>query len=130
MEVLLDSIESCSRLLRLSLVCPTRKPWKISSEEFSNRLLSLCTNLRRLAAFFAVFHVPEEVSLEATTLLEKRFKKERPAFLVDIQSGRELKEHGFKSAVLPVMYSDVLTRVVSNVAIVPFECDSFLHRST
>lgn len=129
LEVLLDSIERCSRLSLLSLVCPTKNPWKISSEEFSNRFLNLCTNLKSLVAFFALFNVPEEVSQEATTLLKKRFKKERPALRADIQSGERMMELGFQSRILPVMYSDVLTRVVSNVAIVPFESDSFLHRS-
>lgn len=128
--MLLEALEGCTKLSRLSLVCPSYLPWKISSEEFFNILVGLCTSLKSLVALFGYFCVPKEVCREATTILKKWFKEERPAFRVDIQPG-DVRVAGrlegeYHSQVLPVMHSDILTRIESQVATFPINCRSFI----
>lgn len=128
LEILLKSLEQSTKLSRLSLVCPSDRSWNISSEEFSNRFLSLCTNLKSLVALFGHFHVHKVVCREATTRLKKKMKEERPAFRVDIQPsdvGFGRLEEEYHSQVLTVLQSDVLTRIESQVALFPINCRSY-----
>ena len=131
--MLFEALEGCIKISRLSLVCPSYLPWKITSEEFFNILVGLCISLKNLVALFGHFCIPKEVCREATTLLKKRFKEVRPAFRVDIQpsdvavAGR--LEDEYHSQVLPVMHSDILTRIESQVATFPINCRSFLQRT-
>ena len=132
LEMLLEALESCTKLSRLSLVCPRYLSWEISSEELFNVLVGLCIRLKSLVALFGHFRVPKEVCREATTILKKRMKEERPAFRVDIQPSDVVDgrvEDEYHSQVLPLMHSDVLTRIESQVAIFPSNCRSFLQRT-
>jgi len=139
MELLLDSLESCTSISQLSLVCPSSFnsfSKNISKEDFTNRMLRLCEKMSQLVALFCYFRVPVEHCEEAKEMLKKRFQTERPAFRVDVQSEikRDLSGDGriydsYPSNEFPVMYNDLLTSCQSRVALVPFNCNTFLRRT-
>ena len=138
-ELLLESLESCTSISRLSIVCPSTDPsWKISKEDFCKRLTRLCDKLSQLVAFFCHFKLPYEHCEEASYSLRKKFTTERPAFRVDVQSmlnqDGEIADdgqfgHSYLSREFPVMYKDVLTSCQSRVALFPYSCNTFLQRT-
>ena len=86
---LLQSLESCGSLSRLSLVCPSRSAaWnkKISAKEFAAEFSKFCTKLNHLVAVFCVLSVPKTHCHAANTLLKEKLKEDRPSFRADIQS--------------------------------------------
>ena len=139
MESLLDTLESCTSITRLSLVCPS--PYDsfvniVSKEDFASRLIRLCEKLSRLVALFCYFRVPIEFSKEANSTIKQRFKRERPALRVDIQpmivedeSQRIEIEDSYHSDEFPFMYNDLLTSFQSQVALFPIHCNSFFQRT-
>jgi len=137
--MLLDGLEqSCPLLSRLSLVFPSHDPWKIGKEEFKNRFLRLCEKLTNLVALYAYFRVPFTHWSETNSVLKKRFKEKRPALRAELTSperadrnywGGGFDNRSYRSKVLPVMHSDVLTRCESQVAVFPIDCQSFLRRT-
>ncbi len=139
-DLLLDSLESCTSISRLSLACPSFDSfWEISKQDFSSRMIQLCDKLSQLVALFCYFNLPFEHCKEASHSLKKRFKTElRPAFCVDVQSmlkpNGEYADngqygHSYTSKEFPVMYNDLLTSCQSRVALVPFNCNTFLRRT-
>lgn len=80
--------------------------------------------------------MPVEQCEEANKLLRERFETERPAFRVDVQSAIEhgLKWNGrifysYRSKEFPAMYNDLLTSFHSQVALFPYDCNTFLQRN-
>ena len=141
MELLLESLESCPSISHLSLVCPSSKgfePWEISKEELSSRLTRLCDKLSQLVALFCYIRVPFTSCDEVSQVLKTRFKMERPAFRVDVQSMLQhnndtANDEGrirflYTSKEFPVMYNDLLTSFQSRVALCPYNCNTFLQR--
>jgi len=139
MELLLDSLESCTSISQLSLVCPSSSDsfWKeISEGDFTSRMVRLCENMSQLVALFFSFSVPSKHCEEANKLLRERFETERPAFRVDVQSAIEhgLKWNGrifdsYRSKEFPAMYNDLLTSFHSQIALFPYDCNTFLQRN-
>jgi len=76
---------------------------------------------------------------ETNLALKKRFEEERPAFRAGLTSpynfyfafgGADDSDDGkFCSRKFPVMHSDVLTRIESQVAVFPFNAQPFLQRT-
>jgi len=139
LPMLLDSLEeNCPKLSRLSLVLPSDKKWKTGKEELKSRFLRLCENLANLGALYTHFRVPYTHWSETNSLLKERFKEERPALRAELTSpegpGRNFWGGGFddgdyRSKILPVINSDVLTCCESQAAIFPSDCQSFLRRT-
>jgi len=134
-ELLLDSLEGCTTISRLSLVCPSlflNEPFpKLSKKKFCSRLIRLCDKLSRLVALFCLFQIPSENCEEANKLLRERFKTERPAFRVDVQSmfHQAPGESLYNSEEFPITLKDLLTSGESQVALVPYDCNTFLRRT-
>ena len=141
MELLLDALESCTSISRLSLVCPS---WSdsfsenISEEDFTSRMVRLCEKMSQLVALFCYFRVPMVYCQEVNKLLKKKLKMERPAFRVHIESmadeNGECDDHeniaySYNSEEFPVMYKDLLTSFQSQVALFPYSYNSFLQRN-
>lgn len=61
MELLLNSLESCTRITCLSLFCPSstiNSFLKMSKEDFFSRLIRLIDKLEQLVALFCYLNVP------------------------------------------------------------------------
>ena len=136
MEFLLDILERCTSISRLSLVSPSSFDSfsKIFKKEFSSRLIRLCDQLSRLAALFCYLNMPFEKCQEANLALNKKLKMERPAFRVDIRS--MMKQNGQFTddgeiqcsyfTEFPSIYSDLFTSCQSQVVLFPQSCNTFL----
>lgn len=140
LQTLLDSLESnCPLLTRLSLVFPSQNRWtNIGKEEFKSRFTRLCEKLTNLVALFGYFRVPFAFWDEVNSVVKERFEEERPALRVELASPERkwgYKQCGgidnveYRSKLLPVMHSDMLTRCESQVALFPIDCQSFLRRT-
>ena len=92
--------------------------------EMSRMFVDFCDNLKQLVALFCVLDVPIEACHDVNTILRTRFRGERPAFCVEIKSSVETCQ----SYELPLMHSDVIALMHSNVAHSPFGHDSILQR--
>ncbi len=94
----------------------------------------LCDRLSQLVALFCLFRIPFEKCEEANKFLRQRFVTERPAFRVDVQSSlfheaTTFPEGRYNSEEFPVMHEDLLTAVESQVALIPYNCNTFLRRT-
>jgi len=137
--MLLDSLEeNCPLLSRLGLVLPSDEKWKVGKEEFKTRFIHLCEKLTNLVALFSYLRVPFTHWDETNSALKERFKEERTALRAELTSpeGESSKSWGggfddieYKSEILPVMHSDVLTCCESQVVIFPMDCQSFFRRT-
>jgi len=101
----------------------------MKTEKLSNQFLNFCQNLKQLVALFGVLKVPEVTCRYVKTSLATKFRKERPAFCVDLQP--RIAAHNcytrYQSEILPLIHSD-LTEIESKVAIFPFDRDTILQR--
>lgn len=138
MELLLDALESCTSITRLSLVCPSLYDSFVkivSEEDFASRMLRLCDKLCQLVALFCYVR-PFEYSKAANSMIKQWYRRERPALRVDIQpmviSDQyhviEMKD-SYNSDEFPLMYKELLTSFQSQVALFPIHCNSFLQRT-
>jgi len=142
--MLLDSLkQNCPKLSRLGLVFPSYIPWKIGKEKFKRRFLRLCEKRTHLVALYTNFRVPFGYCNETNVALKERFEEERPAFRAglttpmykrgsdssDSEETDDSDEGNYRSEVFPVMLSDVLVRIQSQVAVFPFNAQPFLQRT-
>lgn len=116
-------------LSRASLVCPAMA-WKMKKEEFVTRFIRFVKNLPELVVLFGVLKFPEDALQKLNNDLRQMFRKERPAFCVDLQPtiAAHSRKTRYDSEVLPAMHNDLLTDIESKVAILPFGRDSMLDR--
>lgn len=145
LEKLLDTLEKCSLLSRVSLILP-KVEWK-DPNQFIWRFEDFCENLEHLVVLFTMMIVPDDACKQSEFFLRAQFREKRPALHVDLQHTNEGR-HGYHlprpydsgyfsqkylceqyhSMFLPTMHNDVLTKFESNVALLPIDHDSILHR--
>lgn len=128
MESLLQALGKCSLLTRVGLVSP-RAIWGQKKQTISNHFRSLCENCPNLVALFGHLTAPNNIFEGITASLNERFRESRPSFRADIYSiHNRLMQECYRSDKLPLMHSGSLTSINSNVALLPYNCDSYLHR--
>jgi len=119
---MLDSLEECPLLERVSFCCRSMA-WNMPEYKISARFSRFCHKLKHLVALFGVVKIPIDVCEKVNTNLRNTFQVERPPFVVDLQSTNWRNNSSssvFDSQILPLMHSEVLTRIHSQVAILPF----------
>ena len=141
LEKLLDSLKKCSLLSRVSLILP-KVEWK-DPNQFISRFEDFCENLEHLVVLFTLMIVPDDACKQSEFFLRAQFREKRPALHVDLQHTNEgmrgCPHHSgyfeqkylceqYQSMFLPTMHNDVLTKFESNVALLPIDHDSILHR--
>jgi len=123
---MLNSLKQCKSLSRVSLAIPNSLS-NMPTEELTGLFVDFCDNLNQLVALFGALNVPSEACRQLNPILLNKFKKERPAFCVDIQSFKN-NSASYRSEEIAAMHRDVLLRIASNVGILPHNHGSILQR--
>lgn len=119
--ILLDVLEKCSFLERVSIISPSISPlitW--NSLYFSQRVLRFCENLEKLVCFVFVLNCPKTHCANAVKLVNQNLIAKRQCLRLDIFQSTRSKLN-YESKVLPLIHKSNLS-FNSHVAVIPFDC--------